>query len=73
MKFLNIPREGVWILIHAIVGLVILISLFGCGTLTTLDSCKSLVGEQKTECIEKVEARQRRFENRREIFIGVRR
>ena len=71
MKLLNLPKEGKIILVHGIIGFVLLILLFGCGNLTTLDSCKPLVGEQKAECIEKVETKQRRYSGQRDLFIGI--
>ena len=74
MKFFNIPKEGVVILIHGIIGFIILISLFGCSPLTTftsLDTCEVKVGDQKTKCIKDVKAKQRQYSGRRNMFIGI--
>ena len=73
MKLTSLPPEGIHILFSALMGVIVLILLFGCSTptLTTLDSCDSKFGIDKEECIERVETRQQQYSNRRNFFIGI--
>jgi len=63
MRFTRLQKEIMAIYIVMLIASFVLMSLGGCGALTTKDSCTSSIESVRLECIERVELRQNRIQD----------